>query len=84
MAIMGQQLETGLRSATQQHNLPFSVRRVGSLLNVFFTVSPPQAAIVRTDSNLMAAFHLPGMNHGLYFARTRDARPLNTTHRNRH
>lgn len=68
MAVLGEQLERGLRSAAQNQNLPFSVRRVGSLLNVFFTDSPPLAAIVRTDSNLMAAFHLSGMNHGLYFA----------------
>jgi glutamate-1-semialdehyde 2,1-aminomutase len=68
MAVLAEQLECGLRTAALHHNLPFSVRRVGSLLNVFFTEQPPEVAFVRTDSSMMSAFHLAGMNNGLYFA----------------
>jgi glutamate-1-semialdehyde 2,1-aminomutase len=68
MAVLAEQLECGLRAAASHHNLPFSVRRVGSLLNVFFTEQPPEVAFVRTDSSMMSAFHLAGMNNGLYFA----------------
>jgi glutamate-1-semialdehyde 2,1-aminomutase len=68
MANLGEQLERGLCAAALHHGVPFSIRRVGSLLNVFFTEQPPEAAFVRTDSLLMSEFHLAGMNHGLYFA----------------
>jgi glutamate-1-semialdehyde 2,1-aminomutase len=68
MANLGEQLEAGLSAAALHHGLPFSIRRVGSLLNVFFAEQPPEAAFVRTDAQLMSAFHLAGMNRGLYFA----------------
>jgi glutamate-1-semialdehyde aminotransferase len=48
--------------------LPFSSRRIGSLLNVYFTEQPPQANLLRADAATMRHVHLAGMNHGLYFA----------------
>lgn len=71
IAIMGgqaEELEAAFRKAAARHRLPFSVRRTGSLLNVYFTDPPPPANLVRPDGRLAAKFHLAGMNRGLYFA----------------
>ena len=71
IAVMDRQaaeLEGALRRSAGRYGLPFSVRRAGSLLNVYFCETPPTATLVRQDDQLMKKFHLAGMNHGLYFA----------------
>lgn len=63
-----EELEASLRKSAAKRGLPFSVRRAGSLLNVYFTAEPPKANLTRPDGKAAALFHLAGMNHGLYFA----------------
>jgi glutamate-1-semialdehyde 2,1-aminomutase len=61
-------LETELRSAAGALDLPFSVRRAGSLLNLYFSPMLPAVNVRRDDADAMARFHLAGLNHGLFFA----------------
>ncbi len=65
-------LAARLRAALEQgaaaHGLPFAVNHAGSLMNVFFTPTPPAARLVRTDAQAMYRFHLAALNHGLFFA----------------
>jgi glutamate-1-semialdehyde 2,1-aminomutase len=77
MADLAEVLERGLRHHADRLGLPFSTRRVGSLLNLYFTTEPPPASIVRTDEVAMGAFHLAAMNHGVYLA-SRGLLVLNT------
>ncbi|MEZ5220582.1 MAG: aminotransferase class III-fold pyridoxal phosphate-dependent enzyme [Ilumatobacteraceae bacterium] len=65
---LGARLEQRLCEAASAVAVPFSVRRVGSLLNVYFLDTPPGANLLRQDHRAMRRFHLAGMNHGLYFA----------------
>src|SRR5215469_796132 len=68
MAQQGERLAAELARAARQLELPFSVRRCGSLLNVFFLKEPPPATISRDDSRAIANFHLAGLNQGLFLA----------------
>jgi glutamate-1-semialdehyde aminotransferase len=68
MAAQAERLEQALRESAAANGLPFSCRRAGSLLNIYFVDEPPHANLVRADAAIMARFHLAGMNHGLYFA----------------
>jgi glutamate-1-semialdehyde 2,1-aminomutase len=61
-------LADGLSKAAADAGVPFSVRRVGSLLNVFCCPEPPPSIPERTDAAPMAALHLACLNHGLFFA----------------
>ncbi|MBI5949411.1 MAG: aminotransferase class III-fold pyridoxal phosphate-dependent enzyme [Chloroflexi bacterium] len=63
-----EELEAAFRKSAAKRNLPFSVRRSGSLMNLYFTEEPPRANLTRPDGRMMGKFHLAGMNHGLYFA----------------
>jgi glutamate-1-semialdehyde 2,1-aminomutase len=65
---LGARFERGLRDGAAAAGLPFSARRFGSLLNVWFLPEPPPPAAGRDDADAIAAFHLAGMNRGLYFA----------------
>lgn len=68
MARLAERLEAGLRRGAARVGLPFSVNRSGSLLNLFFTDTPPAATIAREDGRRIAQFHLASLNHGLFFA----------------
>src|SRR5271163_2818689 len=68
MAKQGERLAQDLKKAAMAVELPFSVRRVGSLMNVFFLKEPPAPMIARDDAKLMAEFHLAMLNHGLFLA----------------
>ena len=57
-----------LKRAAEQAELPFSVRQVGSLLNIFFTSEPPPATVARKDANRIANFHIAALNRGMFFA----------------
>ena len=48
--------------------MPYSSRRIGSLINMYFTETPPVANLLREEGDTMRLVHLAGMNHGLYFA----------------
>jgi len=65
---LADRLAQELKRAAQQAELPFSVNRVGSLMNIFFLSQPPPATITRDDAQLVANFHLAALNHGLFFA----------------
>ncbi len=68
MAAQAERLDTHLAASAAAVGLPFSSRRVGSLINIYFTPEPPAANVVREDAAIMRDVHLAGMNHGLYFA----------------
>jgi len=64
----GDRLARELKKAAMAVELPFSVRRIGSLMNLFFLNDPPPPTIARDDANLIAQFHLAALNHGLFLA----------------
>jgi glutamate-1-semialdehyde 2,1-aminomutase len=61
-------LADGLTAAAADHGVPFSLRRVGSLLNVYLTAEAPRSVPERSDAPLMAAFHLACLTRGLFLA----------------
>lgn len=68
MAGQAERLDTLLADGAAQAGLPFSSRRIGSLLNIYFTPEAPEANLLRSDASIMRKAHLAGMNHGMYFA----------------
>ncbi len=68
MTQQAERLAEELKKAAKHAELPFSVRQVGSLMNVFFMNEPPAATIVREDSRAITNFHLAAINHGLFVA----------------
>jgi glutamate-1-semialdehyde 2,1-aminomutase len=68
MGTQAERLERSLAESAAGVGLPFSCRRVGSLLNVYFSDVAPAASLTREDAETMRLVHLAGMNHGLYFA----------------
>jgi glutamate-1-semialdehyde 2,1-aminomutase len=65
---LGDRLARELKKAAMAVELPFSVRRIGSLMNIFFLNEPPPATITRDDAKLIGEFHLAMLNHGLFIA----------------
>lgn len=61
-------LKDGLVAAAATRGLPFSVRHVGSLLNVFFTDSPPDDITARDDHDEIRKYHVACLNRGLMIA----------------
>ena len=51
---LGDRLARELKKAAMAVELPFSVRRIGSLMNVFFLNEPPPPTIARDDAKLIA------------------------------
>ncbi|MBI4883378.1 MAG: aminotransferase class III-fold pyridoxal phosphate-dependent enzyme [Actinobacteria bacterium] len=68
MGAQAERLERSLAESAAGVGLPFSCRRVGSLLNVYFSDVLPAASLAREDAETMRLVHLAGMNRGLYFA----------------
>lgn len=68
MSGQAERLDTLLADGAAQAGLPFSSRRIGSLLNIYFTPEAPEANLLRSDASIMRKAHLAGMNHGMYFA----------------
>lgn len=68
MAARAHRLESHLVASAAAHEVPLSVRSAGSLLNVYFSESPPPATLLREDEEEMGAFHLAALSRGLYFA----------------
>jgi glutamate-1-semialdehyde 2,1-aminomutase len=65
---LANRLAQELKRAATAAELPFSVNRVGSLMNIFFVNQAPAATVVRDDAKLIANFHLAALNHGLFIA----------------
>ena len=65
---LGDRLGRELKKAAMAVELPFSVRRIGSLMNIFFLNDPPPPTIARDDAKLIGEFHLAALNNGLFLA----------------
>jgi glutamate-1-semialdehyde 2,1-aminomutase len=61
-------MEDVLGKAAAEAGLPLSIRRAGSMLQLFFSPAPPAATPLRTDGELITAFHLAALNHGVFLA----------------
>ena len=61
-------LASELTRAARAVELPFSIRQIGSLLQIFFLNQAPGPAIQRDDARAIASFHLAALNNGLFFA----------------
>lgn len=57
-----------LAKAAADAGLPLSIRRAGSMLQLFFSLDAPAATPLRTDGELITAFHLAALNHGVFLA----------------
>jgi glutamate-1-semialdehyde 2,1-aminomutase len=66
MAARAAELETVLAKAAA--GVPLSVRRSGSMLQLFISEVAPDAIPERTDGAAMTAFHLAALNHGVFLA----------------
>jgi len=68
MAVRAAALEEVLAKAAADAGLPLSIRRAGSMLQLFFSPDPPAATPLRADGELITAFHLAALNHGVFLA----------------
>jgi glutamate-1-semialdehyde 2,1-aminomutase len=69
--VMAQRLkrvDQAIADAAAENGLQYSSRTAGSLLNVYFSAEPPPANQLRTDSELVRAFHLAALTHGVFLA----------------
>ena len=65
---LAERLADGLAGLAAASGVPFSIRRRGSLLNVYLSPQPPPTNAARSDQAAMAAFHLAALCHGVFFA----------------
>jgi glutamate-1-semialdehyde 2,1-aminomutase len=68
MGARAERLESALLAAAASLGLPMSIRRVGSMLQLYFSLVAPPANPLRDDGPAIAAFHLAALNHGVFFA----------------
>ena len=68
MASRAAALESVLAKAAAELGVPFTVRRAGSMLQVFFCSSAPDAMPLRPDAEAIVAFHLAALNRGVFLA----------------
>ncbi len=68
MSAVAGRLSDGLKRSAGRAGLPLSINHHGSCLNVYFSLTAPQASIVRTDADLIGRFHVAAMNRGLFMA----------------
>jgi glutamate-1-semialdehyde 2,1-aminomutase len=68
--LLGEQLESGLKSASLAANIPLTVNRVGSMLTAFFTDQPVNdyASAKRADTQRYARFFHGMLERGIYLA----------------
>ncbi len=57
-----------LAKAAAGAGVPLSIRRSGSMLQLFFSEVAPDATTERTDGQAITAFHLAALNHGVFLA----------------
>lgn len=65
---LAERLANGLVTQASNLDLPISINRHGSLLNLVFTEADSSAASRREAAERMANFHLAALNHGLMVA----------------
>ncbi|MEE2776378.1 MAG: aminotransferase class III-fold pyridoxal phosphate-dependent enzyme [Acidobacteriota bacterium] len=65
---LAERMEVGLRNAAEEAGIAFSMRRVGSMMSVYFSAEPPSSSMVREDGEIMSRFHLAALNRGLNIA----------------
>ena len=65
---LAERLADGLVTQASNLDLPISINRHGSLLNLSFTEADPSAASRRKAGERIAMFHLAALNHGLMVA----------------
>ncbi len=68
MSLLAGRLCDGMAAAAAAAGVPLSVRRSGSLMNVFMSSEPPATAKLRTDAEAMSRFHLACLSQGVFFA----------------
>jgi glutamate-1-semialdehyde 2,1-aminomutase len=66
MAAQVEKLDEAMRSSARNHGVPYSSRRIGSLMNVWFSDKLPAANHVREDGELATLFHLACMANGIF------------------
>ena len=57
-----------LQQSAARHQVPFSLTRQGTLINLYMSDEPQMLRAERADAALMDAFHLLALQHGLFFA----------------
>ena len=69
MDALAARLCDGLSTHASNLRLPLSIKRSGSLINIFFTANePPVVTQAREDAKAMHLFFLAALNHGLMMA----------------
>jgi glutamate-1-semialdehyde 2,1-aminomutase len=68
MSRLAERLCDGMLAAAADAGVPLSVRRSGSLMNVFMSDEPPAVAKDRADGAAMSRFHLACLSEGVFFA----------------
>src|SRR5215469_5194862 len=61
-------IDRAIATAAAEQGLPYSRRTAGSLLNVYFSETPPEVNQLRTDGEIVRAFHLAALTHGVFIA----------------
>jgi glutamate-1-semialdehyde 2,1-aminomutase len=59
-------IEAGVLASAARYGLPFSTRRVGNLMQMYFSEIPPQYTQLRTDQDLVDRFQLACTANGLF------------------
>lgn len=65
---LGGLLSDLLAKSANKVDLPITINRIGSLLNIFLTDNPIYNIIERDDVEAVAKFHMACANHGLFIA----------------
>jgi glutamate-1-semialdehyde 2,1-aminomutase len=68
MGLLQDKLRTGFMEIAKKNGLPMSISGYGSCLNIYFSDSVPESAVVREDEALIDNFHIACLNHGLFIA----------------
>jgi glutamate-1-semialdehyde 2,1-aminomutase len=68
LGVQAATLEDALAKAAADVGLPLSIRRAGSMLQLFLSDTAPAATPLRTDGELIGAFHLAALTRGVFFA----------------
>jgi len=63
---MMETIETRLHAMAAKHGLPFSTRRVGSMMQMYFSPTAPSASPLRQDEETATLFQLACMANGVF------------------
>jgi glutamate-1-semialdehyde 2,1-aminomutase len=59
-------IEAGLKASAKKNGLPFSTRRAGNLMNLFFQDEPPPVCQLRSDQKFVDKFQIACCVNGLF------------------